>query len=114
MSLAEKTCEPCRGDIPPMGREQAEQLLGEAPGWALSEDGTEIIRKYTFSNYIEAMDFVRWVGHAAENAGHHPVITLGWGYATVTYQTRKIGGLHENDFIMAARTNKLYDDSEDG
>jgi 4a-hydroxytetrahydrobiopterin dehydratase len=113
MSLAEKTCEPCGGGTAPMSREQAEQLLAEAPGWDLSEDGTEISRKYTFSNFIEAMDFVRWVGHAADNAGHHPTISLGWGFATVSYQTRKIKGLHENDFIMAARTNKLYEDSED-
>ena len=113
MSLAEKTCEPCAGGVPPMSREQAEQLLPEAAGWELSGDGSEIRRRYTFSNFVEAMDFVRWVGHAAENAGHHPTILLGWGFAEISFQTRKIGGLHENDFIMAARTNKLYEDSED-
>ena len=113
MSLAEKTCEPCQGGTPPMSRDQAEQLLAEAPGWELTGDGTEIGRRYAFSNFIEAMDFVRWVGHAAENAGHYPTITLGWGFAAVSYQTPKIGGLHENDFIMAARTNKLYEDSEE-
>ena len=110
MSLADKTCEPCRGGVEPMDREKSEALLKEVPGWALSEDATRIGRTFKFENFVEAMDFVRWVGHAAESAGHHPDITLGWGYATVTFYTHKIGGLHENDFILAARINRLFEE----
>jgi 4a-hydroxytetrahydrobiopterin dehydratase len=53
------------------------------------------------------MAFVKRVGELAEREGHHPDLSLGWGYATVTYYTHKIGGLHENDFVMAAKVNEL-------
>ncbi len=110
MSLADKTCEPCQGGQPPMDRENAEQMLAEAPGWVLSEDASRISRMFKVKNFVEALDFVRWVGHEAENAGHHPDISFGWGYAEVIFYTHKIGGLHENDFIMAARINKIYEE----
>jgi 4a-hydroxytetrahydrobiopterin dehydratase len=93
-----------------MDREKSEALLKEVPGWVLSEDATRVSRTFKFENFVEAMDFVRWVGHAAESAGHHPDITFGWGYATVTFYTHKIGGLHENDFILAARINRLFEE----
>jgi 4a-hydroxytetrahydrobiopterin dehydratase len=112
MSLADKTCEPCRGGVEPMDRDKSEALLKEVPGWELSDDATRISRDFKFENFVEAMDFVRWVGHASESAGHHPEITFGWGKARVTFYTHKIGGLHENDFIMAARTNRLYEEED--
>ncbi len=110
MSLAEKTCEPCRGDVTPMDHDRAAELLAQVPGWELSQDGTSISRTFKFTNWVETLDFVRWVGHAAEQSGHHPDIAFGWGYATVKFYTHKIEGLHENDFIMAARSNRIYDD----
>jgi len=110
MSLAEKTCEPCRGGVEPMDHDKATELLAQVPGWELSQDGKSISRTFKFANWVETMDFVRWVGHTAEQNGHHPDVTFGWGYATVKFYTHKIDGLHENDFIMAARSNRLYDD----
>lgn len=113
MSLAEQTCEPCRGGVEPMSRDRALELLAQVPDWALSDDGTRISRTFKFTNWIESLDFVRWVGQASEQNGHHPDVSFGWGYATITFFTHKIGGLHENDFIMAARSDRLYEDNGD-
>ncbi len=108
MSLAEKSCVPCQGGVPPLPQEDAEQLLAQVPGWSLVHNGTRLERRFTFKNFAGAMAFVEQVGELAEQEGHHPDIAFGWGYATVTYYTHKIGGLHENDFVMAAKVNELY------
>jgi 4a-hydroxytetrahydrobiopterin dehydratase len=105
--LAGKTCVPCRGGVPPLPKAEAEGYLREAPGWALMDDGTRIERRFTFKNFKEALAFVNQVGALAEEEGHHPDITFGWGNATVSLHTHKIRGLHENDFIMAAKINRL-------
>lgn len=112
MSLADKQCEPCRGGVPPLDRAAAEAKLADVPGWALTDDGTRICRRFKFDNFTESLDFVRWVGRTAEDAGHHPDIKFGWGYAEVVLFTHKIGGLHENDFIVAARVNRLFEEDE--
>jgi 4a-hydroxytetrahydrobiopterin dehydratase len=107
--LLQKTCVPCRGGLPPLAGTEAERYLREAPGWALIDDGKRIERKFTFKNFEEALAFVNRVGSLAEDEGHHPDITFGWGYATISLYTHKIKGLHENDFIMAAKINRLFD-----
>jgi 4a-hydroxytetrahydrobiopterin dehydratase len=105
--LAAKTCTPCRGGVPPLGREEAEAYLEQADGWQLLDDGKRIERTFRFKNFREALSFVDRTGALAEAEGHHPDITFGWGYATVSLHTHKIKGLHENDFIMAAKINRL-------
>ncbi|HLI13450.1 MAG TPA: 4a-hydroxytetrahydrobiopterin dehydratase [Alphaproteobacteria bacterium] len=105
--LAAKVCTPCQGGIPPLGRQEAEAYMAEAPGWTLVDDGRRIERRFSFKNFKEALDFIRRVGDLAEAEQHHPDVSFGWGYATVSWQTKKIKGLHENDFIMAAKTNRL-------
>ena len=107
MSLTQKTCVPCQGGIPPIPRAEAEKLLKETPGWTLSGDATRINRKFTFPDFATAQKFVNKVGDLAETEGHHPDISFGWGYADVLFFTHKIKGLHENDFIMAAKVNAL-------
>ena len=107
MSLTQKTCVPCQGGIPPLPRAEAQKLLKETPGWTLSGDATRINRKFTFPDFAAAQKFVNEVGDLAEREGHHPDITFGWGYADVLFFTHKIKGLHENDFIMAAKVNAL-------
>jgi 4a-hydroxytetrahydrobiopterin dehydratase len=104
---AAKTCVPCRGGVPPLDRSEAERYLAEAPGWTLQDDGKRIERKFQFKNFEQALAFVNRVGELAEEEGHHPDLTFGWGYATVSLHTHKIKGLHENDFIMAAKINRL-------
>ena len=107
MGLASRKCEPCREAVSPMSREEAEELLRETPGWELEESATKIRRTIRFRNFSQAMEFARKVGDLAEGEGHHPDISLGWGYCTVVFQTHKIHGLHGNDFIMAAKVNTL-------
>jgi 4a-hydroxytetrahydrobiopterin dehydratase len=106
--LTEKTCVPCRGGVPPLGEDEARQYLAQTPGWEL-QDGKRIERTFKFKNFREALGFVDRVGGLAEEEGHHPDITFGWGYAKISLHTHKIKGLHENDFIMAAKINALPD-----
>ena len=105
--LLSKTCTPCRGGVPPLTRDEAERYLEQAPGWALVDEGRRIERSFAFKNFKEALDFVTKIGNLAENEGHHPDISFGWGSAKISWQTKKIKGLHENDFIMAAKTGRL-------
>ena len=107
MSLTSKTCVPCRGGIPPLQSAEAQAFLTQTPGWELTDDDTKIRRTFTVGNFAEAMTLVEKVGELAESEGHHPDITFGWGYCTVLFYTHKIKGLHENDFIMAAKVNDL-------
>jgi 4a-hydroxytetrahydrobiopterin dehydratase len=102
-TLAEKTCTPCRGGIPPLTREEAERFRAQASDWELRDDARRIERTFRFRSLREAGAFVQKIGELAEAEGHHPDISFGWGYATVGLQTKKIKGLHENDFIMASR-----------
>ncbi|MGH8291521.1 MAG: 4a-hydroxytetrahydrobiopterin dehydratase [Steroidobacteraceae bacterium] len=105
--LLQKTCTPCRGGVPPLTREAAEGYLAQAPEWALVDDAHRIERTFRFGNFREALTFVQRVGELAEAEGHHPDISFGWGYATISLRTKKIKGLHENDFIMAAKIDQL-------
>jgi 4a-hydroxytetrahydrobiopterin dehydratase len=106
-ALGEKSCTPCRGGVPPLTSEEAESLRGQLPEWALQDDAHRIERSFRFGNFREALMFVDEVGKLAEAEGHHPDINFGWGYAIVSLQTKKIKGLHENDFIMAAKINRI-------
>jgi 4a-hydroxytetrahydrobiopterin dehydratase len=107
--LTAKTCTPCKGGIPPLTPQQAEDLRRQVPEWKLQDDAHRIERKFNLKNFGEAMRFVVQVGELAEAEGHHPDVQFGLGYATVSLQTKKIKGLHENDFIMAAKIDRLAD-----
>jgi len=107
-ALAEKTCVPCRGGVPPLTRAEAEGLHQQTPDWALLDDARKIERKFTFRNFRAALAFVDQVGALAETEGHHPDVAFGWGYATVSLYTHKIKGLHENDFIMATKIDRIF------
>jgi 4a-hydroxytetrahydrobiopterin dehydratase len=105
--LAEQTCVPCRGGIPPLSVDAARQLLEQTPDWTLVDDGKLLQHTYRFGNFRASLDFVRAAGELAEAERHHPDITFGWGYATISLRTKKIKGLHQNDFIMAAKFDRL-------
>ena len=98
-ALVSKACTPCRGGIPPLTREQAELFRAQAPDWQLAEEAQRIERSFRFRNFREEL---------AEAEGHHPNISFGWGNATVSLQTKKIKGLHENDFIMATKIDRIF------
>jgi len=107
MTLTQKTCVPCQGGIPPLTRAEAEGYMSQVPGWTLSEKADRIEARFEFSDFRAANDFIDQVGDLAEAEGHHPDISFGWGYANIVFYTHKIKGLHENDFIMAAKVNGL-------
>ena len=108
-SLVQLKCSACRGDEPPLAGEEIEDLVPQVPEWKLVErDGIKRLeRTFKFRNFADALVFVNQVGQIAEEEGHHPVIELTWGRVTVTWYTHKIKGLHQNDFIMAAKTDEL-------
>jgi 4a-hydroxytetrahydrobiopterin dehydratase len=87
-TLAEKTCTPCRGGVPPLTAQQAEELRVQSPEWALMDDAHRIERTFRFRDFRKAMTFVQEVGELAESEGHHPDVSFGWGYATVSLRTR--------------------------
>jgi len=107
MALKNQSCEPCRGGVSPLTLAVAQAMLNQVPGWELNRDGTRLSRHFVFTDFGAAQAFAVQVGELAESEGHHPVLTYTWGYCDVVFYTHKIGGLHENDFIMAAKVNAL-------
>jgi 4a-hydroxytetrahydrobiopterin dehydratase len=107
-TLVEKTCTPCRGGIPPLTRDEAQHFQVQAPNWELGDNAHRIERTFRFRNFREALTFVQEIGELAEAEHHHPNISFGWGNAMVSLQTKKIKGLHENDFIMATKIDRIF------
>jgi len=112
-TLVGKTCTPCKGGIPPLTPEEAERFHQQVSQWELRDDAKRIERTFKFRNFVEALSFVQQVGELAERERHHPDISFGWGCATVSLRTKKIKGLHENDFILAAKIDRLFDRAAD-
>jgi 4a-hydroxytetrahydrobiopterin dehydratase len=107
LALAEKSCTPCRGGVPPLTHEEAARYRQQAPEWEMLDNAMRLERTYRFKNFREAFAFVERAAALAEDEGHHPDIRFGWGYATVSLFTKKIKGLHENDFIMATKLDRI-------
>ncbi len=106
-ALQHKPCVPCKGGMTPMSEAEARAMLPAIAGWQLDKQAVKLSRSFTFRNFMQAQAFAVRVGDISELEQHHPDICYGWGWCTVTYYTHKIGGLHENDFIMAAKVNCL-------
>ena len=102
--LANRNCVPCRGDTPPLKGEELDGLRRQVPDWEVVEEH-HLRRAFKFKNFREALGFVNRVGELAEEQGHHPDISFGWGYAEVTVFTHKIDGLTESDFVLAAKVD---------
>lgn len=105
--LTAKTCTPCKGGIPPMPREEAEKYQQQVPDWDLVDDAKKITRTFRFKGYRPTVDFVNKIADLADQENHHPDIFFGYGICRVDINTHKIKGLHENDFILAAKINDL-------
>jgi len=104
--LAQKTCIPCRGGVPPLKGEELDALqekLGN--GWQIINEH-HLEKEYIFADFRQALDFTVKVGEVAENQGHHPDIFLAWGKVKLTIWTHKIDGLTESDFILAAKADQ--------
>ncbi len=103
-------CVACRGGEPTLTDSEIVELHPRAPEWLITErDGIRRLeKKFRFQSFAEALAFTSKVGEIAEEEGHHPAILTEWGRVTATLWTHKIKALHRNDFIMAARTDRLY------
>ena len=108
MDLTGKKCQPCRGGIDPLDEKKAREMIAATPEWELSEDARKISRRFKCKNFREAVALVNRVADLAEAEGHHPDIRIhGWNKVDFKLYTHKIGGLHENDFIMAAKIGEI-------
>ena len=108
-NLAKESCEPCKGDSPTVPEADWRPLLEQLPEWeVVKEDGVPMLqRKIGLDNFVEALELARKVGDLAESESHHPRLIVEYGSLHVSWWTHAIGGLHRNDFIMAARTDEL-------
>jgi 4a-hydroxytetrahydrobiopterin dehydratase len=105
--LSQQQCTPCRGGDEPLGPEDIQICLRQlAEGWQVA-DGRKLVKTVTFKNFAEALEFTNKVGALAEQQHHHPDIYLAWGKVKIELWTHKIGGLHKNDFILAAGIDRL-------
>ena len=107
--LSNQKCEACRAGSPLATAEQIDEMQPTIPDWEIIEMGDiqRLTRCFKFRNFAEALEFTHKVGTISEQQGHHPEIVTEWGKVTVTWWSHKIKGLHVNDFIMAAKTDKL-------
>lgn len=109
-SLLQEKCVACRADSPRVTAQEIQELSPQIPDWNIVErDGVpHLERVYKFKNFVEALAFTNRVGALAEQEGHHPALLTEWGKVTVNWWTHKINGLHRNDFVMAAKSDELY------
>jgi 4a-hydroxytetrahydrobiopterin dehydratase len=107
MDYATKKCAPCEGGVPAMTREQVEEALRSLSGWDVRDDDKKIHKHHRFRDFKDAMRFVNAMADLAEAEGHHPDFTVHYNTVDVTLWTHAVGGLSENDFILAAKLDVL-------
>ena len=108
--LADKKCIPCEGGIPSFNLDEIHKYLKKVDGWdveSVDEKDYYIIKNFKFNSFLDSQSFVNKVGEIAEQEGHHPDIWFGWGYAKIKIQTHAINGLHESDFVLAAKIDRI-------
>ena len=110
-TLSSQICVPCKGSDPPLSPEETEAMLALIASWRIVDKGStpKLTRFYKFPNFKRALAFTQKVGEVAEQAGHHPMLITEWGKVSVFWWTHVISGLHQNDFIMAAKTDLAYE-----
>ena len=107
-NLAERRCKPCEGGVEPLRSDQVENLMQALHSdWRVSADGLEISRRFEFPAYSRTLGFANACAWIAISEGHHPVLTVGYGFCDVSYTTHAVSGLTDNDFICAAKTDRL-------
>lgn len=108
--LADRICQPCRKGDQALSDPEIEKLLVGLPGWQIVERESipRLEKSFKFPDFNQALIFTNQVGELADKENHHPAILISWGRAAVSWWTFVVDGLHENDFILAARTDQLY------
>jgi 4a-hydroxytetrahydrobiopterin dehydratase len=109
-TLTQMKCVACRKDEPTVTKAEIAEFQPQVSDWEIVElDGIKRLRRvFSFDDFVQALEFTNKVGVLAEDEGHHPALLTEWGRTTVTWWTHKIRGLHRNDFVMAAKTDVLY------
>ena len=108
-SLCQSKCLPCEGGVPKLDRDAATEFLNAMPQWTLSESALMISRKVALGNFVQAMDLMNKIAEVAESEGHHPDLHLtSYRNLRIDLTTHAIGGLSENDFIVAAKIDQLF------
>ena len=107
--LLNKKCVPCEGGVMPLNKEEAKKYLAQLPDWSLNTEATGISKEFKFKDFIGAMNFVDKVAEVAEGEGHHPDIHIFYNKVLLELSTHSIGGLSENDFILAAKIDSQTD-----
>jgi len=107
MSLEKKKCVACESGTPPLAADAARKLAAEVPQWTLSIEPPRLSREFKFKDFVRAMKFVNKVADLAEGDGHHPDFHIHWNRVELVLWTHDIGGLSENDFIVAAKVDRL-------
>ena len=105
--LSSKSCVPCRGGVAPLTPEAARGLLAAVPAWRLEENATRLVHRFEFRDFVEAIKFVNRVADVAEKEGHHPDIHIHYNLVKLVLWTHDLGGLSENDFILAAKIDEF-------
>jgi 4a-hydroxytetrahydrobiopterin dehydratase len=107
MDFASRKCAPCEAGTPRKSAPEVDAALGALPGWTAKEEASRLHRQFRFKDFVEAMRFVNALAALAEAEGHHPDFTVHWNTVDVTLWTHTVGGLSENDFIVAAKLDRL-------
>jgi 4a-hydroxytetrahydrobiopterin dehydratase len=110
--LRTKRCVPCDGSTPKLGPEAITTLARQVPGWSV--EGERLRRRFVFKDFVEAMRFVNRMADVAEAEGHHPDFTVHYRQVDVLIWTHAVGGLSENDFVLAAKIDGLVEGSGSG
>ena len=108
--LKNKKCVPCEGGIPAFDLSEIHKYQKKVDGWDVKSNEKKIYlleKNFKFKNFLESQNFVNKVCEIAEIEGHHPDIWFGWGYAKIKIFTHAIKGLHESDFILAAKVDRI-------
>ena len=108
--LSKKKCLPCEGGVVPFDISEIHKYQKKVDGWDIIQNEKKIFllqKKFSFKNFIDSQNFINLVGKLSEEEGHHPDINFGWGYAVIKITTHAIEGLSENDFILAAKIDKI-------
>ena len=106
--LAKKRCIPCEGGVEPYTPDEAGEMMQQlAPDWMLVDDAHLLVREFRFKDFAQAMAFANKIAVVAEEEGHHPDLSISWGAVGVELSTHAIGGLSENDFILAAKIDEI-------
>ena len=107
VDLKEQKCEACSGNTPKFDEKQISDNLSKLDNWSINDEQKMIYKKFNFKTFKQALNFTNKVGEIADLEGHHPDISLGWGYSLIMLHTHAIQGLSINDFIIAAKIDEI-------